>query len=518
MLKGAKVRKNFWNYCFTFARKSVYMKKSCSVLMLFAAAVLPAFASVQDTLENNKRIKSSASPQTAVNDEPEDFPVIPVSMPVHDTVLSLKVAPKDTVVIVPDTNFLLIYINNYDISKHLVRPRPARIFKPKEVLDYPKMSPLFMPLVFNSIRRSFHLNPKEIDDQEVELKALSMDSLHVVFQSNRYIRRLAQNILQNAEIEQIGQIEYDQKNLPQPEKLVYQLDSKKPPTWVKPILPGTIAKPDTRNLPKTPYDPWRKFGYAKFQLTQTYVSPNWSKGGESNMAGLAQVYMEANYRDSKNVAFDNSLDAKIGLNTVSNDTLRNLNVSTDQLRLLSKLGIRMYNDWYYTVSGEFTTQFLNNYKTNTWQMKSSLFSPAKLFIGLGIDYKKTNFKQGYDLSVLVSPLTVKMNYLYDIQNFKPSNYGIKDGKHFNKELGSKIDAKLTWAFSEQLKWTSKFYYYTDFTYVDTDWENTLDMSLNNNFTTSLYVHLKADDRLDRAPGESLIQMQELFSFGMMYHW
>lgn len=486
--------------------------------MLFAVAVLPVLASGQDDFGRVTKINTANAPQSVVDDDPEEFPVIPVNLPEHDSALFMRIVPKDTVVEVANTNILLLFIENYDINKHLVHPRTPRTFKPNEVLDYPKMSPLFMPLVFNSQRRNYHLNPRESEEHDFYLNAKSMDSLRVVFQSNKYIRRLAQTILQNAEIEQIGQIQYDQKNLPQPEKLVYQLNSNKPPTWVKPVAPGTIAKADTKNLPKIPYNPWRKFGYSKLQLTQTYVSPNWSKGGESNMAGLAQVYLEANYRDSKNVAFDNSLDIKIGLNTVSNDTLRNLNVSTDQLRLLSKLGIRMYNDWYYTVSGEFTTQFLNNYKTNTWTMKSSLFSPAKLFVGLGIDYKKSNRKKGYDLSVLVTPLTLKMNYLYDIENFKPSNYGIDEGKHLGKELGSKIAANLTWTLSEQVKWTSKFYYYTDFTYVDSDWENTLDFSLNNNFTTSIYVHLKADDRLERAPGESLIQMQELFSFGMMYRW
>jgi len=486
--------------------------------MLFAAAVLPVFASVQDTLVKYTEIKTVSTPQVADEDNRDGLPMVPVNLSEHDSTISISIAPKYTAVAVSDTNYLLFFINNYDISKHLVHPRPPRVFKSKEVLDYPRMSTLFMPLVFNAQRRTYHIDLKEYSDQDINLKVKTLDSLRVVSQSDRYIRRLAQNILQNAEIDQIGQIQYDQKNLPLPEKMVYQLDSKRPPTWVKPIMPGTIAKPDTKSLPKTPFDPWRKFGYTKFQLTQTYVSPNWSKGGESNMAGLGQIYMEANYRDSKNVAFDNSLDIKIGLNTVSSDTLRNLNVSTDQLRALSKLGIRMYNDWYYTVSGEFTTQFLNNYKTNTWTMKSSFFSPAKLFIGLGIDYKKSNRKKGYDLSVLVSPLTVKMNYLYDIDNFKPSSYGIDEGRHFGKELGSKISANLCWIFSEQMRWTSKFYYYTDFTYVDTDWENTLDLSLNNNFTTSIYVHLKADDRLDRAPGESLIQMQELFSFGMMYRW
>ncbi len=486
--------------------------------MLFVAGVLPAFASIEDALENNAKNKATAYTQTALDKQTETISIIPVSIPEHDSTIMVTTVLKNTAVLVPDTNSLLSYIISYDLSKHLFPSKPPKVFNPEDVLEYPKMSPLFMPLVFNSQRRSYHLESWESNSHENDLKAKSMDSLRAVFQSNRYIMRLAQNILQNAEIDQIGQIEYDQKNLPQPEQLVYQLDSKKPPTWVKPSLPGPIAKPDTKNLPKTPFDPWNRFGYSKFQLTQTYVSPNWSKGGESNMAGLAQIYMEANYRDSKNVAFDNSIDIKIGLNTVSNDSLRFLNVSTDQLRMLSKLGFRMYNDWYYTLSGEFTTQFLNNYKTNTWTMKSSFFSPAKLFVGLGIDYKKSDRKKGYDLSVLVSPLTVKINYLYDIDNFKPSNYGVDEGKHLGKELGSKLTANLTWTFSEQVKWTSKYYYYTDFTYVDTDWENTLDLSLNNNFTTSLYVHLKADDRLDRAPGESLIQMQELFSFGMMYRW
>ncbi len=485
--------------------------------MMFIAIILPAFSSVQDTVVHSIPIKTVSQPHTTVERDPEEFPVMPISMPNHDTTLTIQLIPKDSIVAIQDTNFLLLFINNYDINKHLVHPLPPRVFKPKEVLDFPKMSTLFMPLVFNAQRRSYHIDQQYDIDHDGYLKAKYVDSLRVVFQSNQYIRRLAQEILQNAEIDHIGQIRYDQNTLPQPEKLVYQLDSKRPPTWVKPDMPGTIAKPDTRNLPKTPFNPWRKFGFSKFQLTQTYVSPNWSKGGESNMAGLTQLYLEANYRDSKNIAFDNSMDIRIGLNTVTNDTLRNLNVSADQLRMLTKLGIRMYNDWYYTVSGEFTTQFLNNYKTNSWTMTASLLSPAKLFIGLGIDYKKSNRKKGYDLSVLVSPLTVKMNYLYDIDNFKPSNYGIEEGKHLGKELGSKIAANLTWAFSEQVKWTSKFYYYTDFTYVDADWENTLDLSLNNNFTTSIYVHLKADDRL-KQPGEPLVQVQELFSFGMMYRW
>ena len=236
------------------------------------------------------------------------------------------------------------------------------------------------------------------------------------------------------------------------------------------------------------------------------------------MAGLASVYMEANYNNLKNIQFDNNVEVKIGLNTVSSDSLRNLNVSTDQVRAISKLGIKMYNNWYYSLSAEFLTQLLNNYKMNTMTLKSSLLSPAKLFISLGMDYKKSDSKKGYNLSVFLSPITLKMNYLYDNVNLSTSSYGIDDGRHFGSEIGSKVSSVLNWKLSDQVSWKSKIYYFTDYTYVDTEWENTLDLYLNHNFSTQVFLHLKLDDRLNRTPGESLIQVQELMSFGLVYRW
>jgi hypothetical protein len=81
-----------------------------------------------------------------------------------------------------------------------------------------------------------------------------------------------------------------------------------------------------------------------------------------------------------------------------------------------------------------------------------------------------------------------------------------------------LSATLSWKLSDNVNWTSKYYYYTDFTYVDTEFENTFDISLNSYFSTQIYVHPKLDDRLARIPGQSRLQMQELFSFGFSYHW
>lgn len=151
-------------------------------------------------------------------------------------------------------------------------------------------------------------------------------------------------------------------------------------------------------------------------------------------------------------------------------------------------------------------------------LKSSFLSPARLFVSLGVDYKKSNNKKGYNLSVMLSPATYKMNYLYDNVNLKPASYGIESGKHFGSEIGSKVSSTLNWRFSERLNWKSKIYYFTDYTYVDSEWENTLDIMLNHYFSTQIFVHLKLDDRLQRQTGESLLQMQQLLSFGMTYYF
>ena len=417
-----------------------------------------------------------------------------------------------------ESNPLLDFIINYDINASRVYPKPARVILPDEDLDYPEMSPLFMPLVFNAIHRDFKIRGRDKKDPGLFFSSKYLDSLRISFRAENYIRKLAQSILQDSETKQIGIIRYDQKNLPKPEQMAYHLNSSKPPVWLKPYekIPGRNA--DTKVLPKSEYSPWSKDGYLKLQFSQTYNSPNWSKGGESNMAGLTTLFLEANYTNFKNVQFDNNVEAKIGINTVNSDSLRNLNISTDQLRMVSKLGIRMYNDWFYSLSGEFTTQFLNNYKANTMTFNSSFLSPAKLFVGLGVDYKKADKKKKYTLSVNLAPMTVKMSYLKDIVNFKPSSYGIEDGRHFGNELGSKVTATLAWTFSEQVQWKSKFYYFTDFSYIDSEWENTVDLNLNHYFTTTIFLHLKLDDRLKRDPGDHLLQMQELLSFGMVYRW
>ncbi len=493
------------------SEKNVRMKKCCIVLSILGC-LTPAYAF--PLLEN-----------VLTSDTLSEFTVNSISNNHYNAPYSGYKTTEETLIHLdsvtgkyPVADTLLNYIVHYDITKHLFPIKNSKIY-PWQYYEYNvPMSPLNMPLVFNA-KNAFTIPEDNVLRYPAKKQSTfaSLDSMLLVLRSCNHTSQLTQKLLHKLSISRLNEVQYDQMDLPKPEELVFQLDNKKIGAWIKKDV-LTLPKPDTHILPKAVFNPWKTIGYTKLQFTQTFVSKNWSKGGESNMAGLTQLYLEADYSESKNFVFENSLDIKIGMNTVSGDTLRSYNISTDQFRAVSKLGLRMYNDWYYTLSSEFNTQLLNNYKTNTYTLKSAFLSPAKLFVGLGVDYKKSNNKKGYNLSVLLTPLTVKMNYLNNIEKFNPKSYGIDPGKHFASELGSKITANLNWKFSEELKLTSKFYYYTDFKYVDTDWENTLDMILNNYFTTTLYIHWKLDDRLKRGPGESLLQTQELISVGMTYRW
>ncbi|MDP4277739.1 MAG: DUF3078 domain-containing protein, partial [Bacteroidota bacterium] len=378
-----------------------------------------------------------------------------------------------------DNNSLLNFIRSYNIDSFMVRPRLPYLVDEGEELDYLYPYPLFLPLVFNSSRPAYRLSRKTDTPTASLLRSALVDNFINNCQSELYVTTFTNRFLTKIESEHINLVKYDQKDMPEPDKLTFFLSQNKPALLDKPD-PKMEKRQfgDANNLPHTWYNPWSTKGNGKLQFSETFISPNWSKGGESNTAGLATLYLEANYNDLNNVQFDNNIEVKVGLNTVSTDSLRNLNVSTDQVRATSKLGIKMHNNWYYSLSAEFQTQLLNNYKKNTMSLQSSLLSPAKLYVSLGMDFKQS--KNKYNLSVQLSPASYKLNYLYDNVNLSPSSYGIDAGHHFGSEIGSKVSSVLNWKVSDQINLKSNYYYFTDYASVDTEWENTVDFDLGHN--------------------------------------
>ncbi|KAA6322423.1 hypothetical protein EZS27_028033, partial [termite gut metagenome] len=125
---------------------------------------------------------------------------------------------------------------------------------------------------------------------------------------------------------------------------------------------------------------WYRGGSGSLQMTQNYISRNWYKGGESSNSMIGNLQLFANYNDKEKLEIENLLEMKVGSNTVSSqlDTMRIYRINSDMLRLTSKIGLQAHSKWYYTVSGEFNTQFFHNYTANTNNLVSAFMSPANV--------------------------------------------------------------------------------------------------------------------------------------------
>ena len=268
---------------------------------------------------------------------------------------------------------------------------------------------------------------------------------------------------------------------------------------------------------------WKFAGNGSFQLSQNYISDNWYKGGESNIAGIATLQLKADYNDNEKVQWENLFDAKLGIASAPSDQYHDYLVNTDLLRLYSKFGLQAAKHWYYTISGEAKTQFMESYGANSMDMKAAFLAPLDVNVSLGMDYKLE--KPTFKFSVMIAPLTWTMRYIGN-DNVDKTNYGWhKDNakemsRNTMHNIGSELLPSLTWNIAKNISFESRLDYLTSYTWVRIDWENTLNFAVNKYLSTKLYVHARYDDVSNKHSSEGLsyYQLNELFSFGINYTW
>jgi hypothetical protein len=260
---------------------------------------------------------------------------------------------------------------------------------------------------------------------------------------------------------------------------------------------------------------WTHGGSFSLQTTQNYISKNWYQGGENTTTMLGYISFNANYNDKEKIQFDNQFEGRLGVTSSPSDTCHHFLISSDLLRIYSKLGIQATNKWYYTITGEFNTQFCRAFQKNTNTVLAAFLAPANLIFSAGMDYKFK--KKNIDFSLLLSPFAYNLRVVYD-SDVSETRYGIKQGKKSLQNYGSKITATWTWKFTPTVTWKSRFYYFTDYDKVEQDWENTFDFYLNKYFSAQLFLHERFDDSVKPTSGHSYFQIKEYFSLGLKYAW
>lgn len=253
------------------------------------------------------------------------------------------------------------------------------------------------------------------------------------------------------------------------------------------------------------------------QFSQAYNSPNWYQGGNNNLNliinGVYKINLNPAYHPK--LLFENTIAYKLAMNSAPDDSLRNYSISEDLLQINSKFGVKASKKWYYSMTLQFKTQLFNNYKTNTHTMTAAFLSPAELTLGLGMTYATKTARASFDASI--APLSYNLKTCTN-RRVDPTSFGIEAGHRSVHQFGSNIDCKLVWNIAYNIIFTSRLTAFTDYSYIQGDWENTLAFNINRFLSTQLYVHLRYDSQgsaVDDSKWKKW-QLKEILSFGFSY--
>ncbi|MBQ9584410.1 MAG: DUF3078 domain-containing protein [Muribaculaceae bacterium] len=371
---------------------------------------------------------------------------------------------------------------------------------------------MLMPLVFEK-QQSSSCNPKLDGEQTTGLKVENGWITNARRQWN-WVNDMRYKLM----IEHPELVRYNEQMLPKPpEQVIVETDpSATELTVVTGIVNGEQFKPVDRREVKM--HNWLHTFVGSLHGTQAYISNNWYQGGENNLNLLGDIQWDCNLNQKlhPNWLFNNSLHYRLGIATAKGDSLRKYSINEDNFQFNSQLGYKAVKNWYYSATLLFKTQFLNNYITNTRTLAASFLSSGELNVGLGMTY---NYKDqdGYKvLTLSIAPLSYDMKICRDIINIDPTKFGIEAGHHTKHSFGSNFEMKFEWKITPSISWKTRVYAFTDYKYVQGDWENTFSFSVSSHLNTQIFTHLRYDKSRPWNEDWKYWQFKEILSFGLTY--
>ena len=283
----------------------------------------------------------------------------------------------------------------------------------------------------------------------------------------------------------------------------------------------SLEKPDVEGV-KIGRVYWIKSGEHSLQLTQNYFSPNWHKGGTSNLNINNYHVFRANYEKDK-IRFNNMFEWRLSLFNAPEDSLRDYRIGDDLLRYYGDFGLDAYKKtWSYSTNMEVKTQMFTSHIPNKTDLRSAFLAPLYVNAGIGMKYNldkksETVRNRRIRLDISISPLSINYKYVGNDKVDK-NRYGIPEGKNSILDKGSTLTSTLIYDISKYITWNSRLKYFTNYGKVETEFENTLNMSLSRFFSTRLYLHLRYDDGVPKDSDFGYLQVNEVVSFGLNYKW
>jgi hypothetical protein len=418
-----------------------------------------------------------------------------------------------------------------DEAIEIINPQtPYRLF-PRYITfrDTVIANPIFLPIVFQTKKApdklKFTATRKSLKEYKYNLYKPTVS----IFEKETRQKAYADNLYKFIEKNHPNLIRYTDKDVP---KVKVVLRSITTPVYEDVPLPvvRTAKVEDTEAPPKFIPDRlyWTSAFESSAQFAQNYISPNWYKGGSSNINIYTRNYLKYDY-NKNSIQFTNEAELKANIYNAPNDTLHYYKIGDDILRLHSALGVKAFSKWYYTLDAEFRTQMFTNYQENTETKQAALLAPFSFNMGLGMKYdmEKTFKERGRKLTLRANLAPASFTYMKSVQDdIDLGRHGFKKKKdesgEFNNELtrlGSTVRVDMTMSFNRSVSLTSRLYYFTNYEITQYEFENTLTFAISRYFSTVVYAHLRYDDSVTKKPDyDSYFQLNERLSLGFNYKW
>lgn len=254
------------------------------------------------------------------------------------------------------------------------------------------------------------------------------------------------------------------------------------------------------------------------QFSQAYISTNWYQGGNNHLALLYNFYwdVQLNQTYHPNLMFGSTVQYKLGINYTNQDKYHKYSISEDIFQYNLKAGFKAFKRWFYSLTMQFKTQFLNNYEQDSEIRKAAFLSPGDLNVGLGMTYNYESKYSTFKFSASIAPLSYNLKTCID-KMVDPAQFNILPGRKTVSQIGSSAECTADWAISSNISLKSRLFAFTDYNYFQGDLETTLSFNINLFLSTQVYAHLRYDSSSELTSSRwKHWMLKEILSFGLSY--
>lgn len=286
---------------------------------------------------------------------------------------------------------------------------------------------------------------------------------------------------------------------------------------MKPLFVNTAFTPPEEPEPEKRH--WLHVLNAGLQFSQAYLSRNWYQGGNNYLALLANFLWDVKLNEAfhPKLMFESTLSYKLGLNSTEDNQYHKYSISEDLFQYNIKAGYKAAHHWYYSLTGQFKTQMLRNYASDSDTRLASFLTPGNLNFGLGMTYTMQNKAKTIQFNASLSPLSYNLRTAID-PAIDHLQFGIPQDAKTHSEFGSTAEITFNWQMGEMVNYKTRLFLFTDYKESNADWQNTFEFRFNRFFSTQIYINVRYDSTADinLAPGWKRWMLKEILSVGLSY--